>query len=65
VLPGDVALQAAQDLLLAQALLGAVLNVKQNFPWMSIKFRTAALKRRAEVGSKGLMAMERDSRRSD
>jgi hypothetical protein len=63
VLPGDVALQAAQDLLLAQALLGAVLNVKQNFPWMSI--RTAALKRRAEVGSKGLMAMERDSRRSD
>jgi len=28
-----------------------MLNVKQNFPWMSI--RTAALRRRAEVGSKG------------
>src|SRR5260370_12439366 len=28
-----------------------MLNVKQNFPWMSI--RTAALRRRAEVGRKG------------
>jgi hypothetical protein len=39
-----------------------LLNVKQNFPWMSI--RTAALRRRAEVGEQGWWAMERDSRRS-